>query len=192
MNKDSIRPSRRQARHRLPRLGRVFLDADVDARLEQYLVAVGFDVVFAIRSGVDIRDDVAVLKWARRHRRIMMTHDRFKDGPTKHKLYQEVYVNGGKIIQIARRQDQSPAMLLGKVLVHLRDWAAFFEENEGMVLLHASGLKRMPREYLIRQIQRTFGDPTPVLSKRRRSSRRTQRLRPTSDRQGHLDLPNEV
>ena len=148
--------------------------------------------MFATRSDVDIRDDVAVLKWARRHQRIMVTHDRFKDGPTKHKLYQEVYVNGGKIIQIARRQNQSPAMLLGKMLVHLRDWAAFFEENEGMVLLHASGMKRMPREYLIRQIQHTFGDPTPALSKRRRPSSRTQRRRPASDRQGRLDLPNEV
>ena len=192
MSKDSTRSSRRQLRHRLPKLGRIFLDADVDARLERYLTAIGFDVVFATRSGVNIRDDVAVLKWARRRRRFMVTHDRFKDGPTKHKLYQEVYDNGGKIIQIVRKQDQSPVMLLGKILVHRRDWLKFFEDNEGIVLLHSTGMKPMPRDYLIRQIQNVLFTPVPVLNKRRRATRRSRRKTPIPDYQGRLALPEEA
>lgn len=186
MKKDSTRRSRQ-----LPKLGRIFLDADVDARLEQYLAAVGFDVIFATRTEVDIHDDVAVLKWARRHRRIMVTHDKFRDGPTKYKLYREVYENGGKIIQIVRKKNQSPPLLLGKILVHMGDWRTFFEENEGIVLLHSTGMKRMPREHLIRQIQSTFADPIPVVKRLRRSSRKTQRRKPISDAQGLLHLPSE-
>ena len=186
MKRDSTKRSRQ-----LPRLGRIFLDADVDARLEQYLAAVGFDVIFATRTNVDIHDDVAVLKWARRHRRIMVTHDKFRDGPTKYKLYREVYENGGKIIQIVRKRNQTPPLLLGKILVHMRDWEAFFEENEGIVLLHASGMKRMPREHLIRQIQKAFTDPMPVVKGPRRSPRRAQARRHISASQGLLNLPSE-
>ena len=186
MKKDSTRRSRQP-----PRLGRIFLDADVDARLEQYLSAVGFDVIFATRTDVDIHDDVAVLKWARRHRRIMVTHDKFRDGPTKHKLYREVYENGGKIIQIVRKKNQSPPVLLGKILVHMQDWKTFFEDNEGIVLLHTNGMKRMSREHLIRQIQNTFADPMPVLKRPRHSLRRPQRQKRVSDSQGLLNLPSE-
>ena len=153
-------------------------------------MAVGFDVVFATRVDVDIHDDTEVLKWARRRRRIMVTHDRFEDGATKHKLYQEVYDNGGKIIQIARRRNQDPIMLLGKVLVHRRDWLAFFEENEGMVLLHVDGMKRMPRNYLIRQIQHVLPiDPTPALTKRLQPQERKSRPQIHPTEQGRLDLP---
>ena len=186
MKKDSTRRSRQP-----PRLGRIFLDADVDARLEQYLSAVGFDVIFATRTDVDIHDDVAVLKWARRHRRIMVTHDKFRDGPTKYKLYREVYENGGKILQIVRKKNQSPPVLLGKILVHMHEWKTFFENNEGIVLLHTMGMKRMSREHLIRQIQNTFTEPMPIVKRPQHSSRRPQSRKGIPDSQGLLNLLSE-
>ncbi len=122
-------------RSSLPKLERLLLDGDVNAYLERYLTAIGFDVVFATRVDVDIRDDTEVLKWARRHRRIMVCHDKFRDGQTRMKLYREVYDNGGRIIRIGGKPDQHPLTSLGKIVVHRQDWMDFFSENVGMVLV---------------------------------------------------------
>ena len=50
----------------LPELERVALDADLRAEVGDYLAAVGFDVGRANQSDVDVRSDLAVLRWARR------------------------------------------------------------------------------------------------------------------------------
>ena len=178
----------------LPRLERLLLDGDVNAYLERYLTAIGFDVVFATQVDVDIHDDTAILKWARRRRRIMVCHDKFRDGQTRIKLFQEVYTNGGRIIRIGGKPDQPPLTSLGKILVHRRDWLDFFSENDGMVLVHMTGMKKMPREELLRQIQKVMFDPPTVIQRSRRKPQLARRPKPPPDEQGILPLnePSET
>jgi hypothetical protein len=127
----------------------------VNPLLVQYLGAVGFDVLFAPKVKVDYRDDTAIVKWARQHNRIVVTHDRYKDRTTKIRICEEIYQNGGQVIQISGGPSQTPLISLGKLLTYHEDWVNFFKENDGMVLVHKIGIKCMPRAYLLRQILRT-------------------------------------
>ena len=144
----------------LPRLERLLIDTDVNPHLARYLRAVGFDVLFAAKVKVDYRDDIAIIKWARSHSRIVVTHDRYRDRATKIRACQEIYENGGQVIQVSRGQSQTPLTSLGKILAHREDWVKFFQENDGMVLVHQTGMTPMPRAYLIRQIQSQLDFPT--------------------------------
>lgn len=143
----------------LPRLERLLIDTDVNPLLARYLRAVAFNVLFAAKVRVDYRDDISIIKWARKHRRIVVTHDRYKDRATKIRACQEIYDHGGQVIQVSRGQDQTPLTSLGKILAHREDWVKFFQENDGMVLVHKTGMTPMPRAYLIRQIQNQLDFP---------------------------------
>jgi hypothetical protein len=175
-----------------PELERLLLDGDVNAYLERYLTAIGFDVLFATRVDVDIHDDTAILKWARRRGRIMVCHDKFRDGQTRMSLFREVYENGGHIIRIGGRPDQPPLTSLGKITVHRQDWLDFFSENDGIVLVHMTGMTRMPREYLLRRYQSTLFDPSAVLRQPRRQTQATPRHKPSPDEQGELPLGDDA
>ena len=182
---------RSTTRSSLPRLERLLLDGDVNAYLERYLTTIGFDVLFATGVDVDIQDDTAVLKWARRHRRIMVCHDKFRDGQTRLRLFREVHDNGGQIIRIGGKPDQNPLTSLGKIIVHRQDWLDFFADNDGMVIVHMTGMKRMPRGYLLRQIQNVMFDPTDALQQPRRPRKRVPRRKSPPAGQGKLPIDTE-
>ena len=167
----------------------------MNARLVPYLAAIGFDVVFAPRVDVNIRDDREVLKWARRRRRIMICHDKFKDGPTRIKIFKEVYEHGGRVIQVSSKPDRHPLTSLGLILARRRDWLRFFEEEtDGMVLVHMTGMKRMDRDYCLRQFQNILIDPTPDPSpalERRRRTGQPRRSQPPPPEQAPLPFVND-
>ena len=166
-----------QGRRFPPKLERLLLDADVNAHVARYLEAVGLDVLFAPRVDVDIHDDTAIVKWARKHKRFLVCHDRFRDKQTRLKLYFEVYENGGRIIQIAGGPQQPVLMSLGKILVHRAVWLAFFKEHEdGLVVVHQTGMNRKPPDDLHTEIQRMVVDPFAALERPRRPRKRRVKL----------------
>ena len=173
----------------LPKLERLVLDTDVNAHLRGYLEAVGFDVLFALHVDVDIHDDTAIVIWARRHRRLFVTHDKFSDRQTRIKLHLEVYENGGQAIRIGGGPEQHPLTSLGKILVHRHKWVEFFKENDGIALVHETGLKLMPREYLYHQIQSRMIDSSIALRSQRRRKRAPRAPREPPSEQGRLALP---
>ncbi len=175
----------RQSPKPLPKLERLLIDTDMNPYLARYLSAVGFNVLFAARVNVNYRDDVEIIKWARSHDRIVVTHDRYKDRATKIRVCQEIYENGGHVIQVSRGQYQAPLTSLGKILAHREDWVKFFQENDGMVLVHKTGMTPMPREYLIRQIQSRLDFPTlpRIAPKAPRTGRGGRRPKPISEEQ---------
>lgn len=136
----------------LPRLESLLVDTDVKATILPYLRAVGFRARFALKQKINTRDDVAVIKWARQHNHIVVTHDKYKDRKTKIRVCQEIYENGGKAIQVGGGGAQHPLTSLGKILLHRQEWIQFFENNDGMVLVHSTGMKPFNRAYLLRQI----------------------------------------
>ena len=66
----------------LPRLERLVLDNDVNRQVQDYLKAVGFDVTLITQADVDVRDDVAILSWARSEGRFLLCHDKHRDRET--------------------------------------------------------------------------------------------------------------
>jgi len=148
---------------RLPRLGLLLVDADVNPLLLPYLRAVGFNVKFVHNVKVNVHDDPAIIRYARKHNRILICHDRYKDRKTRIRVFQEIYEHGGQAIQVSSGSGQDPLTSLGKILLHRNEWVEFFKENDGIVLVHATGMKRMPRSYLIRQLQRILGDNQSVI-----------------------------
>ncbi len=173
-----------------PRLERLILDADVNALLVPYLKAVGFDVVFAPEiTEVNIHDDTDIVKWARRHRRYLVCHDKFKDKQTRLKLYFEVFENGGQVIQINGGPQQDPTTSLGKILVNRENWLGFFHEYEdGIVRLSTHSVKTYPPDKLYREIQRLVVDPIRALERPRKPRKR--RFGPAPVGQYHLNLPS--
>lgn len=160
----------------------------MNPHLARYLGAVGFNVLFAAKVKVDYRDDIAIIKWARSHGRIVVTHDRYKDRATKIRAYQEIYENGGRVIQVSRGQNQAPLTSLAKILAHREDWVKFFQENDGMVLVHQTDMKPMPRAYLIRQLQSQLNFPTlpRIASKSPRTRKGGRKPKPISEGQPPL------
>ena len=177
---------------RLPKLERLVLDADVNAYLERYLAAIGFNVVFATRVDLDIHDDTSILRWARKNRRIYVCHDKFRDGPTRIKVFQEVYAKGGKILRIGGPPDQHPTQALGKILVHRHEWVDFFSGEGGIFTVYGKNFKKMNRAALGARYQKVLVDPTPPpqVPRRRRGSGRPRPKRPPPE-QLPLNPPSE-
>ena len=161
----------------MPKLERLLLDTDVNANIIRYLRAIRFDVLFAVKVKVDIRDDGAIVEWSRKHNRILVTHDKYKNRGHKIRVFQEIYEHGGHVIQIAGGPDQDVFTSLGKIIVNREEWVKFFNDNDGVAFLRKDGMKPMPRGYLIRQLQGTLGDDEsvigdiPLKSPRRRKQR---------------------
>jgi hypothetical protein len=125
----------------------------VDVELAPYLEAVGFHVEFALRTGVDVRSDTKILRWARRRKYIFVCHDKHKDKSTRLELYPEIYRNGGRIIQIGGLTGQPLLTAFGKIVGNREEWSKFFAENDGVVTVGMHNLKTYNREQLQRWIQ---------------------------------------
>jgi hypothetical protein len=119
----------------LPKLSRLLLDTDINVDLEPLLRAIGFRPEFALRVGANVRNDADILRWARKHRYILVCHDKFKDKQTRLELYPEVYHHGGHIIQIGGGPSQDPYMSLAKILMFMQEWVNWFETNNGIVIV---------------------------------------------------------
>lgn len=145
------------------KLERLLLDTDVNANLIRYLRVVGFNVLFARKVKVNVRDDAAIVRWARRHKRILVCHDKYQNREHKIRVFNEIYKHGGHVIQVAGGSDQDILTSLGKILVNREEWTRFFAANDGVALLHRGGMKPMPRAYLIRQLQGILGDDKSVI-----------------------------
>jgi hypothetical protein len=160
----------RSSTKQLRRLERLLLDADVNVELEPLLSAVGFRTELALRVDVNIRKDVDILRWARRHRYILVCHDKFKDRQTRLELYPEIYHNGGKIIQIGGGPSQDCYTSLGKILLHRSKWREFFSEYDGIVIVHEQGMNKRDANKLYSVIQRKMplsDEPVKTLRSRK-------------------------
>ncbi len=120
-------------------------------------------MLFAVRVKVNIRDDGAIVEWSRKHNRILVSHDKYKNREHKIRVFQEIYEHGGHVIQVAGGSDQDVLTSLGKIIVNRKEWVKFFNDNDGVALLHRGGMKPMPRAYLIRQLQGILGDDKSVI-----------------------------
>jgi Domain of unknown function (DUF5615) len=115
------------------KLERLVLDADMNPRVDELLIAVGFDVVSARTLAAAIfKRDVALLQWARQQGRIVVSHDQHADKKTNHLLYPEIYHNGGKVLQVSGNPSQDVLMVVGKIILHRADWSQFFLSNNGI------------------------------------------------------------
>ena len=158
----------------MPKLERLLLDCDINPELDPLLEAVGFRTEFAKNVGVDVRDDTAILKWARRHRHILVCHDRHKDRRTQVHLFTEMRRNGGRIIEISGHTGQEPLTALGKLLVDREEWRKFFEDNHGIVTVHKGPAKLRPAHKLYTIVQRELAlglDPVKTIRDRKRLQR---------------------
>ena len=163
---------------RLHKLERLLLDCDVNVELEPLLKAVGFRTEFAQRVDVNERNDTDILKYARRHRYIMVCHDKFKDKRTRLELYPEIYKNGGKIIQIGGGPEQEPLSALGRLLVHREDWGRWFKYNDGIVTVHKTGMNTKDSGELLSKVQGSFPfaeDPVKTIKARKQKNLPTKR-----------------
>ena len=85
---------------RRPQLERFLLDEDTTPDLENILRLLGFRTEHARRVEEDLTDDVEVLRWARKHRRILVCHDQHDDHATKLAWNPEIGTRGGRVIEI--------------------------------------------------------------------------------------------
>jgi len=163
---------------RLPNLERLLLDADVNVELEPLLKAIGFRPTFALHVDVNIRSDTDLLRWARRHRHILVCHDKFKDKQTRLELYPELHRRGGKIIQIGGGPSQDPYKSLGKILLHREKWIGWFTTHDGIAIVHEQGWTPRDAHKLYTIVQKEMPlEVTPVQTLRSRKSTRQQAKR---------------
>lgn len=163
---------------RLPNLERLLLDADINIELEPLLKAVGFRPKFALHVGVNINSDTDLLRWARRHRRILVCHDKFKDRQTRLELYPELHRKGGKIIQIGGGPAQDPYKSLGKILLYREKWIEWFSEHDGIVIVHEQGMRKKDARQLYTIVQKEMPlavTPVQTLRSRRAIHQRSKR-----------------
>ena len=168
------------------------LDGDIDPELADYLRAVGFDVQLAPRDNPQvIENDVAVLRYARRRRRIVVCHDRHRDRESELELFPEIYNNAGRILRIGGDSSQSLLLALGKVTVHYNSWSTWFSSNPqgGRVVLHKDKcIPTTAEDFMERHLHRIYvGNDIPPLPPKRRG-RQARRHRPPPIAQGRLNL----
>lgn len=121
-------PSSRTSSSSTPKTSRperLLLDADTPPTLERLLRAIGFrtDSVLRIEE-IDVRSDVAVLRYARKHRMIVVCFDMHKDNATKLAWNTEIMLRGGRAIQIDGGPAQPDDEAAGKVLMLYPAWSA--------------------------------------------------------------------
>ena len=159
----------------MPRLEKLLLDGDIDPELGDYLKAVGFDVQLAPRDNPIIQDDVEVLRFARRRRRILVCHDKHADRATQFRLFPELYHHGGRILRIGGDSSQSLLTALGKVLIHYEDWSAWFKDHPsgGRVVVYSTKLSTdSAEEFMARHMRHVYrGTDIPPIPARRRGRR---------------------
>ena len=79
-----------------------------------------------------LRDDVDILKSARRHRRVFLSVDLFR-GDTGKRMQDEVSRRGGSVIKVGGGPEQPMTRFLGKVLIHQEHWEPFLLDGHGWV-----------------------------------------------------------
>lgn len=107
------------------------------------LVALGFDVMDK-RKVEDTKwenDDVELLRWARRNKRILIGFDLYK-GMTGPRLDNELRRKGGRVITIAGGPNQPTSRALGKLLFHQETWEPFFRGGHGKVRIETVSTSR--------------------------------------------------
>ena len=149
----------------LPKLERLLIDTDMKGTLLTYLTAVCFDVAWAKDAKVNVCSDRALVAFARHYHRILVCHDRHrdkrKDRETRVQICQEIYDNGGQVIEVSGIPAQHELTSLGKILTHREKWKEFFDNNDGVVIVYENrDMKTIPRAKLIRQIQGILDHPT--------------------------------
>ncbi len=174
--------------HPLPKLERLLLDGDIYPELADYLRAVGFDVSFAPRGSKLIRDDVKVLRLARKQGRILVCHDQHNDKETRLRLYPELHNHGGKILQIGGDSSQMVLTALGKILVWRENWEPWFIENDGKVVVYKD--RCIPKSALILAnltiAQQGYDIGQVPFSLKRKLRKKTSRKRPIAPEQHRL------
>lgn len=148
-------------------------------------------MLFAFRVGVDIHDDTAILRWARRHQCILVCHDKHRDSKTRLELFPEVYRNGGQILRIAGRPDQDPLVSVGKVLVHIEEWREFFAHSDGTFLVAKCSTLAIPPDKMLAQVQGTFDMDRATGRKMIKPSPRRKRQPKESPGQIHMATPSD-
>lgn len=160
---------RKRTRNLLPKLERLLIDTDVKPTLLTYLKAVGFDVMWARNAKVNIRSDRALVAFARHYHRILICHDRHKDKSrdkeTRVQISQEIYEDGGQVIEITGKPSQEVLTSLGKILTHRQKWKEFFESNDGIVVVYENrDPVTNPRKELMQRVQYMFNhESIPVV-----------------------------
>ena len=141
----------RQRRAKLPRL---LLDGDVPAPTQRLIQAVGFSVVIARHiPSIDIQSDVSVVRYARKHRLVVICFDKHRDRKTNQDLYPELHRRGGKIVKIGGNPSQHPLTALGKLLFHRDAWMEWFKTNNGRFVCTGQEARRETAAELYLRIQ---------------------------------------
>ena len=141
---------------RRPQLERFLLDEDTTPDLENILRLLGFRTEHARRVEEDLTDDVEVLRWARKHHRILVCHDQHDDHATKLAWNPEIGTRGGRVIEIRGGPEQDPQRAAGLVLTHRSEWSALFAEHgAGVARLRLGSVDFLTRAQLVDRI------PTP-------------------------------
>ena len=173
----------------------MLLDADVRVELLRLLAVVGFRPLTVLDlDDVDVHDDVDILRWARRRRRILVTHDHFRDRSTKVRMNLEIAERGGRVITLLGGPDQDPYTSLGRILVNRVRWREQFviRREHGVARLGQQNMefwdraelrRRLPHaraldEDLVHEASRRLGDYAPPPGRKRRRPPRpgTERL----------------
>jgi hypothetical protein len=100
----------------LPALERFLVDADIDPDVPPYLKAIGFRIVLVVEHPeIDVRDDTALLRYARRHQMILLCHDKHDANSTPPSWYPELARNGGRVIEIGGGPQQPALRAVGNM-----------------------------------------------------------------------------
>ena len=172
----------------LPKLERLLLDGDIDPELAGYLRAVGFEVRFAPRGSMLIRDDVEVLRLARKQGRILVCHDQHSDKETRLRLYPELRSHGGRILQIGGDSSQMALTALGKILAWRENWGPWFRENDGKVAVYKDRWVSKSALTLanLTVSQQSYDIGQVPFSPKRKPRKRAMRKRPIASEQRRL------
>lgn len=130
------------------------MDADLDVDIQPYLEAIGFQTRFALSISADHRSDVDLLRWARTNDHILVCHDKHRDKTTRIELFPELKANGGRILRITGDSSQDVLTAVGKILVNREKWRAWFEDNDGVVILKMDGVIYNTADKLYSMVER--------------------------------------
>ena len=182
-------PTKNTSIRRLPKLERLLLDGDIDPELADYLKAVGFDVQLAPRNDPVIRNDVQVLRYARKRGRIVVCHDKHRGIESELELFPEIYHRGGRILRITDDSSQSLISALGKIAVHYTEWSEWFKANSQggrVVVSKQKCVKTTADEFMQRHLHRVYRTPETLPLPPRRKNYRRRRKSPTPPGQTRL------
>ena len=164
---------------------RFLVDSDIDPELVILLRKVGFKATHATWHNIP-NDDTGYLIWGRKHRYILVNHDKHRDAKTKYSFYSEMYYRGGKVIRVGK-PGHSVLRLLGCILAQRHRWLDCFSQDSGEASVHPSGCKFNSAETLLKRSTYTmrlpFEDPSIPVKERAPSKRKyqTRRKKPPED-----------